>query len=105
MFFMLFASIEEQNIKMRRLLEENIKTEEQLEISTTLNRCISEFVEIGDIHESIYNLLEIANGYFNGDRSYTFDIDYDKNVINNTDEYFVEGITSQIDNLQNIPNA
>ena len=75
---MLFASIEEQNIKMRRLLEENIKTEEQ---------------------------LEIVNGYFNGDRSYTFDIDYDKNVINNTDEYFVEGITSQIDNLQNIPNA
>ena len=45
------------------------------------------------------------NGYFNGDRSYTFDIYYDKNVINNTDEYFVEGITSQIDNLQNIPNA
>lgn len=78
MFFMLFASIEEQNIKMRRLLEENIKTEEQ---------------------------LEIVNGYFNGDRSYTFDIYYDKNVINNTDEYFVEGITSQIDNLQNIPNA
>lgn len=75
---MLFASIEEQNIKMRRLLEENIKTEEQLEISTTLNRCISELVEIGDIHESIYNLLEIVNGYFNGDRSYTFDIDYDK---------------------------
>lgn len=103
MFFMLFASIEEQNIKMRRLLEENIKTEEQLEISTTLNRCISELVEIGDIHESIYNLLEIVNGYFNGDRSYTFDIDYDKNVINNTDEYFVEGITSQIDNLRNIP--
>lgn len=60
-------------------------------------------MEIGDIHESIYNLLEIVNGYFNGDRSYTFDIDYDKNVINNTDEYFVEGITSQIDNLQNIP--
>ena len=78
MFFMLFASIEEQNIKMRRLLEENIKTEEQ---------------------------LEIVNGYFNGDRSYAFDIYYDKNVINNTDEYFVEGITSQIDNLQNIPNA
>ncbi len=78
MFFMLFASIEEQNIKMRSLLEENIKTEEQ---------------------------LEIVNGYFNGDRSYTFDIYYDKNVINNTDEYFVEGITSQIDNLQNIPNA
>ena len=103
MFFMLFASIEEQNIKMRRLLEENIKTEEQLEISTTLNKCISELVEIGNIHESIYNLLEIVNGYFNGDRSYTFDIDYDKNVINNTDEYFVEGITSQIDNLQNIP--
>lgn len=24
-------------------------------------------------------------------------------MINNTDEYFVEGITSQIDNLQNIP--
>ena len=103
MFFMLFASIEEQNIKMRKLLEENIKTEEQLEISTTLNRCISELVEIGDIHESIYNLLEIVNGYFNGDRSYTFDIDYDKNVVNNTDEYFVEGITSQIDNLQNVP--
>ena len=60
-------------------------------------------MEIGDIHESIYNLLEIVNGYFDGDRSYTFDIDYDKNVVNNTDEYFVEGITSQIDNLQNIP--
>ena len=103
MIFMLFASIEEQNIKVRRILEENIKTEEQLEISTTLNRCISELMGISDIHESIYNLLGIVNGYFNGDRSYTFDIDYDKNVVNNTDEYFEEGITSQIDNLQNIP--
>lgn len=103
MFFMLFASVEEQNIKMGKLVKENIKTEEQLEISTTLNKCVSELMGISDIHESIYNLLEIVNGYFDGDRSYTFDIDYDKNVVNNTDEYFVEGITSQIDNLQNIP--
>lgn len=102
-FFMLFASVEEQNIKMGKLLKENSRTEEQLEISTTLNKCVSELMGISDIHESIYNLLGIVNGYFDGDRSYTFDIDYDKNVINNTDEYFVDGITSQIDNLQNIP--
>lgn len=103
MFFVLFASVEEQNIKLGKLIKDNIKTEEQLEISTTLNKCVSELMGISDIHESIHNLLEIVNGYFDGDRSYTFDIDYDKNVINNTDEYFVEGITSQIDNLQNIP--
>lgn len=103
MFFMLFASIEEQNIKLVKLTKDNVKKEEQLEISTTLNKCVSELMGISDIHESIYNLLGIVNGYFDGDRSYTFDIDYDKNVVNNTDEYFVEGITSQIDNLQNIP--
>lgn len=103
MFFMLFASIEEQNIKLVKLTKDNVKKEEQLEISTTLNKCVSELMGISDIHESIYNLLGIVNGYFDGDRSYTFDIDYDKNVVNNTDEYFVDGITSQIDNLQNIP--
>lgn len=52
---------------------------------------------------AIYNLLGIICNYFQADRSYIFDIDYEKQIVINTYEYAAEGVSCQIDNLQEVP--
>ena len=81
--------------------EKGIK--EQLKISNTLIQCVTELSSDKSIDISIQNLLEIITQYFNSDRTYIFEIDPEKDVLNNTYEYVKEGITPQIDNLQEVP--
>ncbi len=79
------------------------KTKKQLSIADTLINCITLLTEEKDINEAVDSLLKILNDYFDGDRAYLFEFDYEKQVTNNTYEYAAEGVTKQIDILQNVP--
>lgn len=88
---------------VNQLAKSQLETKAQLEISNTLIQCVTELSSDKNIDISIQNLLEIITQYFNSDRTYIFEIDPKKNVLNNTYEYVVDGITPQIDNLQEVP--
>lgn len=89
--------------KTNQLLSNQKQTEHQLQISTTLNACVKELSTYSDIDKAIDNLLQIVNGYFEGDRTYLFENDYDKQITRNIYEYAADGVTKEIDNLQNVP--
>ena len=79
------------------------KTKKQLSVADTLINCITLLAEEKDINKAIDSLLKILNDYFDGDRAYLFEFDYEKQVTNNTYEYAAEGVTKEIDILQNVP--
>ena len=79
------------------------KTKKQLGISDTLISCITLLAEEKDINKAIDNLLKILNDYFDGDRAYLFEFDYEKQTTSNSYEYAAPGITKQIDILQDVP--
>ena len=86
-----------------RMEKTNRERLHQLEIATTLNRCAAELSADRNTYAAIYNLLGIICNYFHADRSYIFEIDYEKQIVTNTSEYAADGISSQIDNLQEVP--
>lgn len=94
---LIVGSLKEQ---MERINKERLH---QLEIATTLNRCAAELSADRNTGVAIYNLLGIICNYFQADRSYIFDIDYEKQIVINTYEYAAEGVSCQIDNLQEVP--
>ncbi len=79
------------------------KTKKQLSIADTLINCITLLAEEKDINKAIDSLLKILNDYFDGDRAYLFEFDYEKQTTSNSYEYAAPGITKQIDILQDIP--
>lgn len=103
MIFMYVTITGEQNQEMNQLSLLQSRTEEQLEIATTLNECVTELSSDTDIRQAIYNLLRIVNQYFKADRSYIFEIDFEKEIIVNTHEYVKSGISEEKDNLQEVP--
>lgn len=103
MIIMFLAAMSEQNQEMNELTKKNSEVEARLEIATTLNRCVSELSSDTDIQVAIYNLLHTINDYFKADRAYIFEIDFERNVIVNTHEYVKNGVTEEMDNLQEVP--
>ncbi len=97
--FVLFVTI--FNLKVARKREQ--ATERRLEVSDTLINCITVLTEEKDINKAIDLLLKILTDYFDGDRAYLFEFDYENQVTNNSYEYAAEGVTKEIENLQNIP--
>lgn len=77
--------------------------ERELEKERTLLRCVSSLESSLETKEALDSLLETVTEYFNGDRAYLFEIDYEKQVTNNTYEWAAEGISKEIDNLQDVP--
>lgn len=88
---------------VRMLVDSRQKMAEELEKSSTLIKCVTELSLKEDINAAIDNLLEIVNDYFNGDRTYIFQIDYAAQSVRNTFEYASEGVSKEIDNLKNVP--
>lgn len=103
MIIMFLAAMAEQNSQVYQLLKKNTEVEARLEIATTLNRCVGELSSDTDIQVAIFNLLHAINDYFHADRTYIFEVDYDKQVVVNTHEYAEHGVAAEIDNLQAVP--
>ena len=89
------------NLNATRKREKSI--EKRLHISDTLVNCITILTEEKDINKAINKLLEVLNVYFDGDRAYLFEFDYEKQTTSNSYEFAAEGVTPQIDVLQDIP--
>ena len=103
MIIMYIASTSEQNWEMYQLLKKKAEIEERLAISTTLNQCVKELSSDLDMDMAIGNLLGVINGYFNGDRTYIFEISEDGTTLRNTYEYVRAGVVAQKENLQAVP--
>ncbi len=103
MIFMYIASMSEQNREMYQLLKKKTEIEERLNIAVTLNKCVKALSSDVDIDVAVNNLLGVINEYFNGDRSYIFEITEDGKTLQNTYEYVSEGVSPQIENLQAVP--
>lgn len=84
-------------------MQKQLEIERQLEVERTLVKCIRNLEAAPSIQVAIDGLLEIVAGYFDGDRAYLFENDYVKQVTNNTYEWAAEGISKEIDNLQDVP--
>ena len=97
--FVLFVTY----VNLRATKKREKQVAKQLGISDTLINCITVLAEEKDINKAVDQLLKILNDYFDGDRAYLFEFDYDKQVTNNSYEYAAEGVTKEIDKLQNIP--
>ena len=103
MIIMYIAAISELNQEMYLALTRESKIKERLEIATVLNQCVAELSSDKDIELAINNLLGIINSYFDGDRSYIFEVNREKDVLVNTYECVKNGVSEQKDNLQAIP--
>ncbi|MDO4549578.1 MAG: GAF domain-containing protein, partial [Clostridia bacterium] len=80
-----------------RKLEDKLTTEEFLLKGVQL------LVQESDLEKAINQFLQTLGLYYEASRAYIFEFDFDKQVINNTFEWCVEGATREIDNLQGIP--
>ncbi len=103
MLLMFLVLTVEQNRELGHLSRSNAETTERLEIATTLNRCVTELSGGADIDSSIDNLLEVIGQYFAADRTYIFEIDYEKNELKNTHEYVKDQVSEEKDKLQAVP--
>lgn len=91
------SEIDTPRIKRRR------EKERQLEIAKALMACIRTLEADIEVRIAINKLLEVIAHYYKSDRTYLFEINYDANTLSNTYEWAADGVTKEIDNLQNIP--
>ena len=103
MTLMYIVATREQNRELGRLAKSREEIAEKLQISSMLNRCVKELSSEKDDDQAINNLLKIINEYFDADRTYIFEIDFEKDELFNTYEYVKGMVTQQIDNLQGVP--
>ncbi len=88
---------------MRQLTKSRADTVMELERSTVLIQCVTELSSHEDVDQAINNLLKIVTEYFQGDRTYIFEMDYEEKLVHNTYEYAAAGVTKEIENLRNVP--
>ena len=56
-----------------------------------------------DIYVGVQSFLETIGTFYEANRAYVFEFDLEKQILNNTFEWCKEGVSAEIDNLQNIP--
>lgn len=103
MVLLFVAAVSEQNEELDRISRREAKAVERLEIASVLNRCVKELSSDSDIDQSIHHLLEIILDYFEADRTYIFERNFERDILTNTYEYVKDQVTEQQDNLQEVP--
>ena len=76
-----------------------------LRAEKTLVACIENLVINHDFSSAINSMLNTIIEHYNADRAYIFEFDWEKDITRNTYEVCREGVTPEIDNLQNLPIA
>ena len=75
---------------------------EMLKIITNIaTRYIS--VPFSDTSKAMQMAIQEVGEFVRADRAYVFNYDFEKRLLNNTHEWVQEGVSPEIDNLQNIP--
>ena len=87
------------NLQLHRSRE---NVEKEALVSNTLIECIRVLNSHPDMDEALNKLLEIIANYFEGDRAYIFENDYDRQTTSNVYEYTKDGVSPEIDKLQDV---
>jgi len=92
-----------RDVTERKALEEGLRNQTQLR--ELLVEISSGFINtpLEKVDESVNDALAKMGLFVKADRAYTFDYDWEKNVCNNIFEWCEEGISAEINNLQNVP--
>lgn len=96
-------------ISINRNIEEMKQIQYQLRNSLsfqdTLIKIALEFINVHEdqADQAIEDTLAVAGLHINADRVYVFDYDFINNTTSNTYEWCAEGVTPEIENLQNYP--
>lgn len=77
--------------------------EKEASVSNALIKCIRVLNSHPDMDVALNKLLEIIDKYFDGDRAYIFENDYERQTTSNLYEYTVDGVVPEIDELQDVP--
>lgn len=85
------------------LQNERRELSEKLSIEETLVRCIGTLKIGTNVDDAINRLLWHIGSFYDADRAYIFEIDYEHQETNNTYEWCFEGIQPEIDILQHVP--
>lgn len=75
----------------------------KLTVEETLVKCVETLVNEGDLNIAVNRFLEIIGCYYDADRSYIFETEFDKQIIQNSFEWCASGISKEIQNLQEVP--
>lgn len=75
----------------------------QLNRERVLIRCAKTLELKLDVKDAINSLFEIIGHYYQASRTYLFEIDYKEQTTSNTYEWVDEGVTAELENLQNVP--
>lgn len=86
------AQIKQQNDTLHQLNRERV-----------LIRCARTLGLELEVKDALNRLFEIVGDYYKASRTYLFEIDYTAKTTSNTYEWVAEGVTAEIDNLQNVP--
>lgn len=86
-----------------KILKNKKEVERKLLLSDTLIECIKTLSQHDDSEKSVNELLKSIRVFFDADRAYLFEIDYEKEVVNNTYEDIKKEVSSEINILQNVP--
>lgn len=97
------SSYVSQQLKKRIFLQEQLN--KQLEFQNLLMDISSEYINIPieKVSQSVNKSLKEMSEFVNADRAYIFRYNFAEKTCSNIYEYCNEGITPQIDNLQDIP--
>ena len=75
----------------------NVSEQEQ-----AIKRFLRDYLDKPKDRQTLNSILADIGGYYDADRSYIFEMARERIVFNNTYEWCREGVSSEIDNLQNI---
>ncbi len=83
----------------------DLELQKRAEFQKLLMQIATSFVNppLGQINETINEMLKMVGDYTGVDRAYIFTHNHEKKVTYNTYEWCAKGITSEINNLQEIP--
>jgi len=95
------VELEELNAERNRV---NITLQYRVEFERFVTGILAYFINfrLSDIDNGINRVLKEIGKFFGVDRSYVFMFNSDKSRVSNTHEWCAEGITPQIDNLQEL---
>lgn len=105
----IYSSLSCSTLYLVRETNERIRSEEQLKYQNQYRRLLielsSSFINLpfGRIDSAVQNALKDMAIFVGADRAYVFDYDFKEQTSSNTHEWCADGISQQIDFLQNLP--
>ncbi len=83
--------------------EAEFETKEMLDTAKSVTQCLHRLIAADDFDTAIQTILETILFYYNGERAYIFELDWEKQIAKNTFEVCKSGIGSEKENLQAVP--